>query len=100
MSSTKTIGKKCREKFPDKIPIIVSYQGFYVRKPSNLVISEDSTFEFLSNSIRKHANIPYNEIFNLLVNGNKLENHNILADIYLKNKDPNDDCLHVMVIKE
>lgn len=107
MNKNKTIGDKCIETFPDKIPIILHYDNIFQNKnevqltkllvPNNIDINHFTIF------IRRKIKIPYTETLEVLINNKNNKPVNIvetISSLYNNNKNPNDGCLHIFLRKE
>lgn len=107
MSESKTLGDKCIEQFPGRIPIIVVYDTNIIflnnttktaqSRQSKLLVQEDTTIGYLCMIIGRNAKINKIENIRIIINNNIMDENNIISKLYTKYKNQTDGCLHINV---
>lgn len=100
-----TIGKRLIEKFPGKIPIVVTLDKLFIdtnveKKVERYTIDETNTVGVLINYIRKNMKLNPNEAIYLLTDKTSLSASLVLIQVYERHKNLKDDCLYINVVKE
>jgi hypothetical protein len=95
----RTIGQKYIEKYPDRIPVVVTAKNITISK-TKFLVPNDCTMGYLIVVLRKYTGLGPEESMITFV-GNLIPRvTETLGDIYSKHADPKDYCLHVVVTKE
>ena len=97
-NNTTTIGEKCIEIYPDRIPIIIHYEKNN-SSTSNFLVPADATVGHLLINIRRNAKISYSDNLWVYVNNKMVVTTDLLSQLYTNNKDKTDNCLHVTIKK-
>lgn len=98
----KTIGQKCMESHPDRIPIIVQYNNiiFTGAAQNKFLVQKEALIAHLLVIIRRNSKITHKDSLCIFID-NILINSNVsVSSLYSKYKNLNDDCLHITVTKE
>ncbi len=103
-----TLGQRLMNKYPNKIPIVVHYKDIQfielspdTTKTSNrLLIPDDFTIGYLLILIRRQTKISHTDGLFMFVNQTLPCTTSIISTVYQEHKNPLDDCLHIMVMKE
>lgn len=104
--SDKTIGQKCIEKYPERIPIILHYINIPLniingKTPTNkLLVLKNTNINSLMAVIRRRTKLLHSEALCILVNNKIVSVNDTVFTLYQYDKDPCDDCLHITVCKE
>lgn len=95
-----TIGKKLIRKYPEQVPIILTSKDFQLEKTKQLVACDWQLGYFMVH-IKNINKLRDTETFYLMTNdGIALQPTGIMSNLYSKYKSPEDDCLHLMLIKQ
>lgn len=106
---TPTIGDKYMEKYPGNIPVIVHFDdiSFSITPSTNtknktiqLLVPDETKLNYLMIIIRRNAKIPYVDKICLNINNNKINDTDTVREMYNRNKNYEDGCLHITVRKE
>jgi hypothetical protein len=101
-----TIGKKIIEKYPDKVPIIIEFSKvIQLIKPKNdnvlkMLVSNYQTTRFIHTELNKYVNLNPAETILVYCNNKMMPLTELIDFYYQKNKNPQDDCLHLFVTTE
>lgn len=94
-----TLGKKCIESYPGRIPIIAKYKNNN-NLINNFLVPDNITVGHLTALFRRKINIKYDECLSIEVNGLLMSPDEYLSLIFIKYKNQNDGCLHIVINKE
>lgn len=109
MSGGQTIGQKCMNEYPGKIPVVVNYKDIPFADPnsteakkncSHLLVPEESNVGYLATVIRRKAKISHTESIFLFIDGALVAPTDVLMEVYRGHKNAQDGCLHVLVTRE
>jgi len=100
-----TIGKDIMQKYPDKIPIVIHYDkeikfDANMEPSTKFLVPYDTTVGYILLMLRQRAKISQNESLSLLINNKLPPISSNIKDLYIKNKNKIDECLHIHVMKE
>lgn len=103
----KTLGDKCIEEFPERVPVIAVYDTNILflnnknnaaqTRQSKLLVQGDTSIGYLCMIIGRNAKINKIENIRIVINDTIMHNNNTISELYDKYKDPLDGCLHVNV---
>ena len=99
----KSIGKICREKHPDKIPIIVKYKNFVQKngkKKLHFLFNEDHSYGYIISIIRRESSLSPDEGIVVFIDNTIPKGTDLAGALYNKYKDTQDDILYLTVTKE
>ena len=94
-----TLGKKCMELHPGKIPIIARYKDFNIEN-SKFLIPNHITVGYLLVLIRGKIMINHDEFLSILINDKLIDTTEYVSTLFNKYKNKDDGCLHITVFKE
>lgn len=98
--TNKTIGEKCIESYPNRIPIVVDLKNDKLSKIKNFLVDNDSNVKQLLIIIRRQLKTSHTDALHILIDDKSVDAEESLSELYSKYKNPTDGCLHLIVIKE
>jgi hypothetical protein len=94
-----TLGDKCIQLYPNKIPIIVHYD-YIPNKITKFLVDNTTTISYILVQIRRKIKISYTDSIYVLVNNMRPNDPQMVITLYQKYKNIKDGCLHVTIYKE
>ncbi|XWV26956.1 autophagy-related protein 8B isoform X2 [Tupanvirus soda lake] len=96
-----TLGEKCIQMYPNKIPIILHLKNINITNFNNkFLVADDITMSYVLVIIRRKIKIAHNESLCMFIKDNLVVSSELVSTFYSKYKDQNDGCLHITVCKE
>ncbi len=94
-----TLGKKCIESYPDRIPIIATLknENIFIGK---FLIPNNITITTLMAMLRRKCNVRFDECLSIEINNLSIASNEYMSSLFMKYKNQNDGCLHIIVNKE
>jgi hypothetical protein len=94
-----TLGDKCVQLYPKKVPVIINY--FHIPNKINRFLVDDIiTINNILIQIRRKNKMAHTDSIYALINQTIVNNSEIISDLYQKFKNFNDGCLHITIHKE
>lgn len=98
LNHKKTIGEKCIEKYPDRIPVIVHYDKN--ESIGKFLVPSDKSLGHLLITIRRSSRIAYTDNLFVFIDNKLVPTSDLISLLYTKYKDKSDNCLHITVKKD
>jgi len=95
-----TIGDKCLQSYPDRIPIILNYKNFHQDTVRKLLVPDQTTIESVLVTVRRNIKLLHNEMLAVSIDGKTMSGSEIMTNLYHKHRDKYDGCLHLTIYKE
>ncbi|XWV25618.1 hypothetical protein QJ856_gp0135 [Tupanvirus deep ocean] len=96
-----TLGEKCIQIYPNKIPIIVNLKNINVTNFNNkFLVENDIEMSYVLVIIRRKIRIAHNESLCMFIGNNLVDSPDLVSTFYSKYKNQNDGCLHITVCKQ
>lgn len=99
----KTLGEKCVELYPDRIPIIVFYGNNITNTNStsstkkHFLVDKNTNIGYLCTIFSKNIRKKSDKSLKIFINNIAIQNTEIVNDLYAVYKDKIDDCIHMIL---
>lgn len=107
MEKIKTLGDKCIEQYPNRIPVIITYDNNIIflnnknkesqSRQSQMLVHDNTTIGYLCMIIGRNAKINAIENIRAVINNTILQSDTPILELFSKYKNSFDGCLHITV---
>jgi hypothetical protein len=94
-----TLGGKCIETYPNRIPIIAHYKN-NEKVTNNFLVPDHINVRYLMVLLRRNIKIEYDEYISILINDDVINVTDNLLSLFNKYKNRSDGCLHITINNE
>ena len=96
-----TLGDKCIQAHPGKIPVIVYYN--HKPKPNitnNFLVDDTTTINYLLVLVRRKNKNTHSDFLSAYIDKILINNSELISALYAKHKNVTDGCLHITIVTE